>query len=214
MSGKWILVLAAALCLGAGVFAAEQAGIELPAPTKSGGTTLAQALSDRHSSREFADTDLTQQQLSDLLWSTAGVNRPDGKKTYPVAMNRHDMTVFVFTRDGVYRYDPTANALQTIATGDQRAAAGTQPFVAGAAVNLVYVQDMSLWQESPASAERGRNWGYAHAGAMMQNAYLYAAGQGWAVVVRGMFDQDKLKELLNLSNMQFVRLTQSIGPEK
>lgn len=213
MSGKWMLALIASLWLGAGVFAADSGRIELPAPAKSGGPTLTQVLSDRQSSREFADVDLTPQQLSDLLWATAGVNRPDGKKTYPVARGRQDMLVFVFIRSGVYRYDPAANVLVPVAAGDQRVAAGKQPFVGGAAVNLAFVQDMSLWPE-PDQAERGREWGFAHTGAMMQNAYLYAAGQGWSAVVRGMFDQDGLKKLLKLSDTQFVRLVHSIGPGK
>ena len=215
MSGKSlsVCVLAAFSFFVSGVFAAETGRIDLPAPATSGGPALAQTLSERRSAREFTDVDLTPQQMSDLLWSVAGVNRPDGKKTYPVSRNRHDMTVFVFTREGVYRYDPAGNSLEPIASGDHRAESGTQPYVGGAAVNLAYVQDMSFWQDSPDQPERGLHWGFAHSGAMMQNAYLYAAGQGWSAVVRGLFDQDKLKALLKLSDSQFVRLVQSVGPK-
>ncbi len=68
-----------AICL----YGQAQAGenIQLPAPTISGGVTLSQALQQRQSSRNFADVNLTQQQMADLLWSTAGINRPDGKKS-------------------------------------------------------------------------------------------------------------------------------------
>lgn len=203
-------VLTAAVCLGAAAAAADFGRVELPAPAKAGGISLTQALAERQSSREFAEADLTRQQLSDLLWAAAGENRENGKKTYPVAQARQDMTVYVFIREGVYRFDPAANALLPVAAGDHRADSGPQPFVGRAAVNLAYVQDMSLWQDHP---ERGRNWGYAHAGAMMQNAYLFAAGQGWSAVVRGMFEQDKLKALLKLTDQQFVRLVHSIGPK-
>lgn len=206
--------LAVLFCLGVRVSSAEGAPIQLPAPVKTGGVALTQALSERRSSRNFADVDLAAQQLSDLLWAVAGVNGPGGKTTYPVAMNRHDMTVYVFTRAGVYRYDAAANALELIAAGDRRADAGTQPFVGAAAVNLAYVQDMGFWDDNAAARERGKDWGFAHAGAMMQNAYLFAAGQGWGAVVRGWFEQDKLKELLRLSDTQAVRLVQSIGPKQ
>lgn len=212
--GRMCLALAALFCLGLAADARGMDAIKLPEPAKAGGVTLAQALAERHSSRDFADVDLAPQQLSDLLWSTAGVNRADGKKVYPVSMNRQDMTVYAVTRGGAYRYVPETNALEAIVAGDHRAQTGTQPYVAGAAVNLVFVQDMSFWKESPGQTERGRDWGFAHTGEMAQNAYLYSAGQGWSAVIRGLFDQDALKGLLRLSDEQFVRLVQSIGPKK
>lgn len=204
------------VALSLGWLAGAQAmdAIKLPEPAKSGGVELARALAERRSSREFADVELSPQQLSDLLWSTAGVNRPDGKKVYPVSMNRHDMTVYAVTRQGVYRYDPAANELIPVVLGDHRAKTGMQPFVAKAAVNLAYVQDMNLWKDSPERYERGRDWGFAHTGEMTQNAYLYAAGQGWSAVVRGMFEQDVMKELLQLPEDHHVRLVHSIGPRE
>lgn len=208
------LFLAAFLCCAFALPApAGEDGIALPPPAASGGMALAQALAERQSSRDFADVDLSPQQLSDLLWATAGENRPGGKTTYPVAKGRHDMTVYVLVRQGVYRYDPAANALALIAAGDHRAKAGTQDFVARAAVNVAYVQDMRFWEENPEQAVVGRDWGFAHTGAMMQNAYLFAASRGWSAVVRGWFRQEELKPLLKLTDKQFVRLVQSIGPK-
>ena len=212
--GNLWLGVAALVCLGYAGRAYGADDVRLPEPSKSGGVSLAQALAERRTSRDFADTDLSPQQLSDLLWSVAGMNRPDGKKVYAVARNRQDMTAYAVTRQGVYRYDPAANALALVVAGDHRAKTGMQPFVGSPAVTLVYVQDMSLWNESPEMVERGRNWGFAHAGEMTQNAYLYAAGQGWSAVVRGMFEQDVMKELLQLSESQYVRLVHSIGPGK
>lgn len=208
------LTMVAVLCFG---FVGRALGadvIRLPEPAKSGGVSLAQALSQRQTSRDFADVDLTPQQLSDLLWSAAGVNRPDGKKVYPVSMNRHDMTVYVINRQGAFRYDPQANTLTLIEAGDHRAKSGTQPYVRQAAVNLAYVQDMNLWKDKPDQHLRGRDWGFTHTGEIAQNAYLYAAGQGWAAAIRGMFEQDTLKTLLRLPDEHFVRLVHSIGPKQ
>jgi nitroreductase len=195
------------LCLGTAA-AGETA---LPAPSKTGGMPLADALAARRSTRSFADVELSPQQLSDLLWATAGINRDDGHTTYPVAMGRKDMTLFVFTKSGVFRYDPDSHALVTDAAGDRRADTGSQPFVGQAAVNFVFVHDMALWEDS---GESGEVWGYAHAGAMMQNAYLHAAAQNWSAVVRGFFDGKKLGALLKLTPKQRVVLTQSIGPRE
>ena len=199
---------------------AAWAGEALPAPEKTGGMSLLQALSERHSSREFVDTDLTPQQLSNLLWATAGVNRPDGKRVYPVALGIQNIFVYVLNREGVYKYDPADNSLTLIEKGDHRMDTTTgQDFVGKAAVNLAYVYDSSLWslwslwESMKTSDEVFHRWGFAHAGAAVQNAYLYAASQGWNAVVRGSFDQKKLSQLLKLSEGQTVTLVQSIGPK-
>ncbi|MCD8140116.1 MAG: SagB/ThcOx family dehydrogenase [Planctomycetaceae bacterium] len=210
---KTLFIACAFVVMGA---AAAADAIRLPEPDKTGGLSLAQALAQRSSSREFADVAVSRQDIADLLWATAGVNRPDGKRVHPVAMGRQDMTVYVFTKDGAYRYDAPSHTLEPMpnVSGDNRAAAGSQPFVASAAINLVYVQDMSFWTKSDQERAAGANFGYAHAGAMMQNAYLFAATKGWAAVVRAFFDEAVLKQALGLSDTQRVRLTQSIGPEQ
>ena len=204
------------LLMSLGNAAAEDALplVQLPVPTKTGGMPLADALAARRSTRSFADVELSPQQLSDLLWATAGINRDDGHTTYPVGRGRKDMTLFVFTQSSVFRYDPAAHALVTIVADDKRADTGVQPFVGQAAVNLVFVHDMALWEDSDESRREGEVWGYAHAGAMMQNAYLHAAAQSWSAVVRGLFDGGKLKTLLKLAPKQRVVLTQSIGPRE
>ena len=192
----------------------------LPEPEKTGGASLLQALSDRHSERVFADTDLTPQQLSNLLWATAGVNRPDGKRVYPVALGIQDIFVYVLNREGVYKYDPLTNTLALIEKGDHRMDTTTgQDFVGKAAVNLVYVHDSATWDSIlnmkgwTTPKDLIIKWGFAHTGAAVQNAYLYAASQGWNAVVRGSFDQAKLSGLLKLSDGQSVTLVQSIGPK-
>lgn len=212
---KRMLLLAAFACSFAAVSLAADA-IALPAPDKTGGKPLAQALSDRQSNREFADVALSQQDLADLLWSVAGVNRPDGRRVHPVAMGRQDMIVFAFTRDGAYRYNPLDHTLVPVgsAAGDNRAATGGQPFVGSAAANLVFVQDLDLWIKSDQERAAGANFGYAHTGAMMQNGYLFAASRGWAAVVRGYFDEEKISDLLDLGDNLRVRLVLSIGPGK
>ena len=217
MGKSFLLFLAfAPALLFAGAARAAEGDVALPAPQKSGGPALLQALSDRRSDRAFADADLTPQQLSDLLWATAGVNRDNGLRVYPVAMGIQDTFVYVLDRQGVYRYDPAANALILIEKGDHRAEttfdAARTPFVAKAAVNLAYVHDASLWKDRKAPAERVAQWGFAHTGAVMQNAYLYAASQGWSAVVRGSFDGTRLAKLLKLPEGQSVTLVHSIGP--
>ena len=80
--------------------------MELPAPNKTGGMPLMQALSARHSTKtNYSGAALSAQQLSDLLWATWGVNREDGRRTAPTAMNRQDVRVYVALENGVWQYD-------------------------------------------------------------------------------------------------------------
>lgn len=201
-----IIVLALVSCAGAEM-------IQLPAPAKTGGMSLNEAVTLRRSTREFADTALTEQELSDLLYVTAGVNRDNGLRVYPVAMGRQDTTVYVFTRDGVCRYDAPTHSLELIATGDHRQDTGMQPFVGQAAVNLAYVHDMRMWEGNRPPKEEAAKWGFAHTGAAMQNAYLFAASKGWNAVIRGSFDSKKLSSLMKLAEGQTITLIQSIGPK-
>lgn len=170
---------------------------------------LIQSLEERRSSREMIDADLTASELSTLLWATAGVNRDDGKFTYPTASDRRDMTLYVFTRYGAYRYDAEAHALELIVDGDLRAATGTQPFARSASVSLVFVQDTTKWTDVP--AELVPVIGTSHASSMAQNAYLYAASRGLACVTRMSFDADRIARILKLPASSRVVLTQSAG---
>ena len=216
---KAFLLLTAVMVLAvSGAAWAAEGDIKLPAPEKTGTVTLMETIVNRQSARDFEDTELTQQQLSNLLWAVAGVNREgakpeDSKLTYATASNVQDIIVYALTREGVYRYNPADHSVTLIEKGDHRAAAGRrQPFVAKAAVNLVYVQDASRWPgDRPASVVE--NCGFAHIGAASQTAYLYAGSQGWGCRTRMSFDHDELKKLMKLTDKQDPKLMQCVGPK-
>ena len=206
-----IIALFMIMLMGTAAVAAERQRVKLPDPARAGGRALLDALSERQTSRKFADVDLTAQQMSNLLWAVAGVNRDNGKTTYPTSQGRKDMTLFAVTREGIYRYLPESHELEQVSAGDHREKAGKGPmYVSHAAVHLAFVQDISLWSRTP---EEGAGWGFVHAGAMMQNAYLYAASHSWSAVARGYFDQGATATLLKLPGTQVVRLMFSIGPK-
>jgi SagB-type dehydrogenase family enzyme len=186
----------------------------LPAPQTDGGKPLMQALKDRHSTREFSSEKLPPQVLSNLLWAAFGINRPDtGKRTAPSAMNWQEIDVYVATAEGLYVYDAKGNKLDPILAEDVRGAAGVQPFVKDAPVNLVYVADFAKTGKS--SAE-GRNfYTGADVGFIAQNVYLFCASEGLAVVVRGSVDRAALAKLMKLRPDQKILLAQTVGfPKK
>ena len=186
--------------------------VKLPAPNKTGGMPLNEAITLRHTEREFTDAVITPQELSDLLYVAAGVNRDNGLRVYPVGKGVQDMFVYVFNKEGVYKFDAPSHSLELITEGDHRQDTGTPTYIGRAAVNLVYVQDINLWNAEDKPRETIERWGFAHTGAIMQNVYLFAASKGWNSAVRGSFEARKIGRILDLNKDQIITLVQSIGP--
>jgi nitroreductase len=207
-----IAVILLLLGCAAGFAAAQDLGpIKLPPPRTDGGRPLMQALSARHSSREFdVKKPIPDQVLSNLLWAAFGVNRPDGGRTAPSAMNWQEIDVYVFLAKGTYIYRAKGHALVPVAgTGDLRAATGAQAFAGTVPLDLVYVGDMA--RALKASPEQVSVWSPADAGFIAQNVYLFCASEGLNTVVRGMIDKPALAEKLHLRPEQKIWLAQSVG---
>jgi SagB-type dehydrogenase family enzyme len=203
---KRFLPLLAVLVTGA----VSAADIRLPPPETQGGASLMTALRARRSGRDYSDRPLSVQTLSSLLWAANGINRPaDGRRTAPTGRNVQDTDVYVMLPAGVYRYDAAANTLRLVNPGDHRAAAGKQAFACRAAVNLFYVHNRSRGMKADA-LDTARYAGI-HAGAVMQNVYLYCAKEGLTTVARADLDYDACARALKLGADQRVVLGQIVG---
>ena len=139
-----VQVLLLCLLVSVAAFAAEKV-IKLPKPNMNRSGSVMNALSERHSTREYASKALSNTDLSDLLWAANGINRSsEGKRTAPSAMNRQDIDIYVVLPQGTYLYDVKGHKLNLISEGDHRSAvAGGQAFVNNAPVSLVLVSDLS-----------------------------------------------------------------------
>jgi len=115
--------------------------IALPPPQREGGTPLMEAISKRRSEREFACTELPLPMLSTLLWAAYGVNRPDGGRTAPSALNAQEVDIYVALPSGAYLYDAAANALELVVASDLRRVTGYQDFVDEAPLDLGRVDE-------------------------------------------------------------------------
>jgi len=96
------------ICLGYSMNAQE---IKLPAPNKSGGQALMKVLNERKSARSFSEKELSNQQLSDLLWAANGFNRED-KRTAPTAKNCQELELYVIFKKGIYFYNAKERVLE------------------------------------------------------------------------------------------------------
>ena len=200
------------LFIAAAAFAGAVDSVALPKPVTTGGKPLMQALSERQTTRAFTEEKLSPQMLSNLLWAAFGINRPDGKRTAPSAVNWQEVQIYVVMAEASYLYDPKANRLEPVATGDLRPLTGTQDFVAKAPVNLVYVSDSAKTtrvEEPDRSLYSGADVGF-----IAQNVYLFCASEGLGTVVRGSVKKPELAKALNLNTDQKVVLSQTVGYPK
>jgi len=199
--------------------AQEPKSIQLLKPQIGSGNSLMQALWKRMSSRQFSPEPLPVEILSNLLWAGFGINRPDGKRTAPSAMNCQDIDIYVILPDGLYLYDAKANQLKLILAEDLRGLAGTQAYVKEAPVNLIYVSDYAkLGAKIPdqvkilyGSTSLIDLLSGAHAGFISENVYLYCASEGLATVVRAFIDIPALSKVMKLRSDQKIILAQSVG---
>jgi len=183
--------------------------IALPPVEKHGGLPLMEAFAQRHSSREFASEPLPLPLLSSLLWAAWGVNRSDGNRTAPTALDCQEIDVYVALPSGAYLYDADAHALQLAATSDVRRVTGYQDFVDEAPLDLVYVVDHARMKLVPVG-QRDRFASVA-AGAIAQNVYLFAASAGLSTVLRAWIDRAAVADALGLGHHQRVLLSQTVG---
>ena len=199
----------ASLLLVVTMYAQDLKAIKLSSPDKNRGSSIMKALSDRHSDREYAAKELSLQDLSDLLWAANGINRTDGKRTAPSALNKQDIDIYVIMKEGAYLYDAKANSLQPIAKGDHRAAvAGSQDFVKSAPVSLVLVSDLSRFGNI---ADHTKLMAAVDAGIVCQNINIFCAATGLATVPRATMDQAALKRILKLTDSQLPIMNNPVG---
>ena len=186
--------------------------VSLPLPEKHGGLPLMEALVRRHSSRDFAPNPLSLQLLSNLLWAAYGINRTDGGRTSPSALNAQEIDVFLALPSGAYRYDAVVSELHLVAASDLRRITGYQDFVDEAPLDLVYVADYTRMNLVPV----GQRESYASVatGAIAQNVYLFAASNGLATVIRAWIDRATIADALGLTHDQQVLLSQTVGYPK
>jgi len=206
---KTTLLIIASLIAGS-IFAQN---LDLPAPRKSGGMPLMDALAKRTTARAFdASRELSTQQLSTSLWACFGINRPDGKRTAPSARNRQETDIYVLLKSGTYVYNASSNRLDRVSSEDMRSLGGTQAFVKDAPVTLVFVADLAKMGEG--NNESKMNTANIDVGYISQNAYLYCTSEGLATGARGSVDRAALGPKLKLRPDQAIILAQSVGYPK
>ena len=99
------------------------AQITLPKPAQSGDVSVESALASRRSLRQFSDSAVTLQQLSQLLWAAQGLTSSRGNRTAPSAGGLYPLEVYLVVENvsglaaGTYRYHPKGHRLSLVSQG-------------------------------------------------------------------------------------------------
>lgn len=212
---KNILTIVCVAMLLAATSCNAQDNIQLPKPSMDNNVTLMQALQNRHSTREYADKQISDDVLSNVLWSACGINRPgEGKITAPSAINAQDILVYVVRQDGVYLYQPKSNSLQKVSNKDLRTAvAGRQSFAATAPISLVLVSNHNKFPQQMPNEAKTR-MGVVDAGYVSENICLACSALGLNTVPRMTMDTEALKKKLGFDGNYDLVLNSQIGYPK
>ena len=194
--------------------AQQMQAIKLNEPSKTGGSSVMEAFSNRKSVREFSDRKLSTQDLSDLVWAAAGINRQDaGLRTAPSWRNFQDIDLYVCFSEGVYFYNAKTHTLEPFAQGNfYPLIVYNQEYVNNAPVILLLVTDLSKMQGDngiPQMVIAGLD-----AGIISQNISIFCAAKNMVTVPRGFMDKEELKNVLKLKETQHIMLNHPVGYAK
>jgi len=181
--------------------------IVLPPFEKTHAFPLEQALLLRKTSRSYdGHRALTREEISRLLWATAGANRPDGHRTVPSAVAKYPVDVLVALPEGVYRYDPREHRLSRVLADDIRGKIPNQDAFKKAAMHVLYV---IVNERVP----RGRiEFADVEIGSMGQALFLETVALGLGSCIYANIRLEDVTKLLEIKEGQVIRLAQAVGP--
>ncbi len=183
--------------------------VELPEPDKTDGPKLWATIAARRSQRRFTDEPMSLQQLSQLLWATAGITRKSDSHVGRAAASAgalypNETYVFVHNVEdcpvGIFHYEVLEHRLAMISEGEfgQELADACleQKFCATANVVLCWAAVVARCAQK--YADRAYRYIYMDAGHMGANAQLSAQALGFGSVNVGAFFDDEVNRLLGI----------------
>jgi len=192
---------------GNNALSSQSVVVKLPEPRMDSEVSLEKTLLERRSVREYSGESLSLTDVSQLLWAAQGVTSDLGQRTAPSAGGLYPLEVYLVTGDveglppGSYRYLPGSHEITMVRSGDLRAqlseAALSQEWVQEGAVNFVIsaVYDRTTQKYG----DRGVRYVHMEAGHAAQNLCLEVVVLNLGAVTVGAFDDNKVKELVGMT---------------
>jgi SagB-type dehydrogenase family enzyme len=180
--------------------------IRLPAPRLNGTVSVEEALSKRRSVREYDETSLTLENVSQLLWAAQGISYAKNRRTSPSAGATYPLTVYLSVKNvkglesGIYRYQVDEHSIVLLKLGDCSVALShacwDQRFLKSAPVILIL---SAVYERTTQRyGERGVRYVHMECGHVGENVYLQAEALGLGTVAVGAFDDSKIQEILGI----------------
>ncbi len=197
--------------------------IILSDPIKESEFSIEEALEKRRSVRDFKDEELNKKEISQLLWAAQGTTKEEtGFRTAPSAGGTYPLETYLIVRkiegldSGVYRYISKDHSLIKVKdkkiSSELASAALGQSFIEVAPVNIVIAADYK--RTTDRYDDRGKRYVYMEAGHVAQNIYLQCESLNLGTVVVGAFDDEKVKEILELPEEENPLYIIPIGKKK
>ncbi len=170
---------------------------ELPPPGANLNSDIMQALSQRQTTRKYAEKPLSRQQLSDILWAANGVNRKDGKRTAPAAYGKQYINIYLIDESGSYRYDAASHTLTALPTPLEQQRLSSQGHVKKAPHVILLTCEIKKIPGTFASDQEKLLTAHATAGCICQNIYLACAAQKIGTCMVGGLRSEYIRKMLN-----------------
>jgi SagB-type dehydrogenase family enzyme len=192
--------------------------LQLPAPLVRS-FPLDKALQDRASERELGGPALSLSEISKLLWSAQGENRP-GKRTVPSARARYPLELYVAVAkgdgvaEGVYKCSPKDHSMTRVKDGSPQALLGDvckgQPWILGAPAIFIFSGVSSRMGDGQA-ADLYTFW---ESGAAVQAMLLQATASGLGARVVSGVDLAAVQAAAGLAKDERVSVIVPVGRPK
>ena len=211
MKRRFLWLSLVVIGFSASVFAGEVKEISLPARPTRVNVDIVNALEQRRTTRDYATTQLSLEDLSAVLWAANGVNRPDGKRTAPSAYGKQYIDIYVVTDTGGYLYDAPNQKLLLVTSLNVKDRMAGQGHVGKASHILVLAADMS---KVPGSSETKLNWAHSTAGAIAENVHLMCAARAIGTGIVASIKTDEIRQALNLAKDSVPLYVMPLGYQK
>ena len=180
--------------------------ITLPKPDIKNGIPLNSALELRRSHRRFSAKSLSLDNLSQILWSAQGVTHLFGFRTAPSAGAIYPLEIYIVVSNvdqlqpGLYHYKPRSHHLELVAEGEYRKqlsrAAKRQSSIKKSAATLVITGVIKRTEKK--YELRAKRYVHIETGHVAQNIYLQATSLQLGTVFVGAFNDNEVKQVLQL----------------
>ncbi|MCK4780592.1 MAG: SagB/ThcOx family dehydrogenase [Candidatus Lokiarchaeota archaeon] len=173
--------------------------LKLPNPNLKGEKSLEECIYERESVRSYKDKEIEIEKISQILWAAQG--KKGHKRTVPSAGATFPLEIYITLKDkGFFHYNFEKHLLELITSEDLSKklaqASWDQNFIAEAYLNVIICAIFE--RTTQRYGERGVRYVFIEVGHCAQNIHLEAVSLGLASVPIGAYEDNKVKDVLDL----------------